>query len=148
MTVELLDQDTPAAVAFFLAWMLPMTGDPVDPTALGMRRPDANIAPLPFWMVNVVVETDDPDCGYSDGVVSMHYFDTSDTLALRGSRLMHRRMLYLARNPLTDITIDGQVANLDYLTTVEKPRWQDYGDDKVSRFVGRYGYGLSFVAAP
>jgi hypothetical protein len=108
VTVELLDQDTPAAVAFFLAWILPMTGDPVDPTALGMRRPDAHLASLPFWMVNVITEADDPDSGYSDGVVSMHYFDTTDTLALRGSRLMHRRMLYLAHNPLTSRSRAGR----------------------------------------
>lgn len=147
MTVQLLDQDAPPAVAYFLRWLLPLTGDPTpNPAAVGMSRPDG--APLPFWMVHVIDEADNADEGVSDGVVSVHIIVPKTDTTLNQVRRTHRRMNLLARNPLVDVPMaDGTVANLDYLHTIEKPTTPKSWDINTVHYVGRYGYGLAFVDA-
>ena len=148
MTVELLDVDTPRAVQFVLAWLLPLGPSP---DAFGLTRSEG--APLPFRLVNLLYATDDVDEGYSRARVSVHTFAQAtggidaDTMASRESDTTHRRMLYLARYPATDVhMLDGSLANCEYVETVEEPAWRNYQDNSISRFKAVYDIGLPLVA--
>lgn len=144
MTVELLDVDTPRAIPFTLAWLSPL--GPVDITR-------AEGGPLPFRMVSLIYAVDDTDEGYSRARVSVHTFaegaggDDADTVAYREADRTHRRMLYLARYPATDVVMpDNTIANAEYVETVEEPAWRDYQVDSISRFKAVYDIGLPLVA--
>ena len=145
MTVELYELDAPASAVYFLQWLLPLADSSAQ---VGLSRGEDD--PLPFWLVNILDETDDPDCGTVEGLMSVSIFapGPGNTAAFRESRRTHRHMLYLARHPLTDVAMpDGSIANLDYLTTSERPRLGQYRTDTVVRYVARYTYGFSFVPA-
>ncbi len=148
MTAELLDVRTPRAVQFVLAWLLPIGPSP---DAFGITRAEG--APLPFRMVNLIYSTDDENEGYSRARVSVHTFAESvdgvdaDTMASREADTTHRRMLYLARYPSTDVQmLDGSLANCEFVETVEEPAWRNYQDNAISRFKAVYDVGLPLVA--
>lgn len=147
MTELLLDQDFPDPVALVLAWLLPMAPNP---SHLGMIRHESD--PLPYWQVGLIHGVDDPMTGDADATVSVHYMTgpangvDADTLAIRGGKLTHRRMMLLGRNPQTTITVGGNAANVDFLETIEAPAWRDYQDTSISRVKAVYRLGLSYVA--
>lgn len=142
----LLGEDIPDPVQLVMNWLAPLAGSPVQ---VGMIRTEAS--PLPFWQVSLISAVDVPWEGTCDADVSVHYMTDAregvdaDTLADRGGKLMHRRMLALARDLEQDIIIRGRAANVDWLETVERPAWRDYGDTAIARVKGVYRLGLSFV---
>lgn len=144
MSVELFGQAPPNAVLFMLTWLAPLG-------AVGETRYERG--ELPYRQVNRIGGSDDVDEGIDHVLMSVHTFGAAATAAERSAALheadrTHRRMLLLANNPLTDVVMsDGRLANVDYLEVVEKTRLSDYGDDSIARRIGRYRFGLSFVAA-
>lgn len=143
MTIELLDEGATDAEEFVIAWLQPLA------RSASMRRVDD---PLPFRLVNQVMGADDPYCGKDTAVVSVHTLcdatiDNAEDLAAQEADKTHRRMLYLARYPDTDVVLsDGRLANLDYMDVVQKPIWVYYDNIQILRKVGRYRIGLSYVA--
>ncbi|MEE3066570.1 MAG: hypothetical protein VYA67_21955 [Actinomycetota bacterium] len=134
--VELLDQDTTEAEALGIAWLSARTT-----AAIRRDRDD----PLPFAVVREVANTEDCQQIDSFPVLSVHTLAETEVACAREARLNHRRMLYLARNPDTDITVDGQTVNLLWLETVHGPIWLKYECDTVFRKVARYQLALPFT---
>jgi hypothetical protein len=126
----------PNAVEFVIAWLRPLG-------LVDVKRPAGET--LPYRMVNGVAAVDDPDQGLDQTVVSVHTFDTDYTAANDAAVATHQRMLLLVSDPSRDVTLTGGVANADWVETVQKPIWLDYGDNTINRFVARYRLGLSFT---
>lgn len=135
---DLYDQAPDDAEEVIIAWLKPLGR-----TAINRKTND----PLPFRVVRRVAGDED-EIQFSDNpVVSVHTFGASEQQTKDETRLTHRRMLLLARNPLEDIVLPGgRIANVEYLNVFESPTWSDYGDDNIFRKVARYQFGLSFVA--
>lgn len=139
--IDLLDTAPPDAEEFVVSWLTPLGAA----GAVGTKRPTGAV--LPYRLVHRVAGADDEMQISDNPVVSVHTFGNNEEEASREAGITHRRMLYLARYPLADVTMSGGVlANLEYLETVEGPTWQPYGDDSISRYVARYRFGLHFVA--
>jgi len=137
MTIELLDSAPPNAEETVVAWLAELGRAGV------LRKPTD---PLPFRLVHRVTGTDDLNIGSDDAVVSIHTFDATMDGASAEADRTHARMLYLAKNSLTNIDlIDGTTANVDFVNTVEKPIYVEYGDPGTFRYVARYRVGFSFV---
>lgn len=138
MTVDLLP-DAPDVQRVIVAWLRPLG-------RCGTQRLAGD--PLPFRLVTRVAGADDHIEGIDVAVVSVHTFATRET-ATDETHTTHQRMLYLQRNPFTDIELlgSGVVANINFCQTVEKPTLVDYGDPNLLRHVGRYRVGLDFVSS-
>lgn len=137
--MTLLDEAPPNAESVTVAWL-----SELGPASIVRKAGD----PLPFRLVTRVAGADD---GYEldRAVVSVHTFATTMSNAAREADKTHRRMLYLAQNPLTDIVLPGnRVANVTFCQTFQSPNPLDYGDEQIERYVARYRLGLSFVAVP
>lgn len=143
MTAELYTADAPNAVLVMLAWLEPLGG------AFGQTRYEDG--PLPYRQVNRIgTGTDDNYVLADEALVSIHIFGDAKTPESRSAALheadrTHKRML-LMKYDLPEVTMpDSTLACLDFLDVVEKPSLQDYKDDRIARYVGRYQYGMSFV---
>jgi len=134
---ELYGFIAPDVEEFVVAWLTPL-----GPTSV--ERPAG--ATLPYRMVNRVAGADDLAIFSDDPVVSVHTFAATRTQAKTEARITHRRMLVLANNPMTNVTITGGLANVEYLETFEGPYWVDYLDKTISRYVARYRLGFKFIA--
>lgn len=145
MTIELIDEVGEDAEEVTIAWI-----SAVIRSAIRRRTGD----PLPFGLVRCIDDQDDADSAFTTSTVSVHTLcdaTLADAEALCTDKAIevHRRIIYLSRNPLADIILsDARVANVNYLETVHKPIWVDYGDDQILRKVARYRIGHEFVPAP
>lgn len=148
--VELLPETAPSVEQVLSVWLSPLG-------RVGTRRKAGD--PIPFRMIKRVAGPDRPDIASDDPTVSVHTFASSPEAAINESERTHRRMLVLARNPLTEITIpsailggtglSGQVVvSVDYCIPRIKPVEVDYEDPGVIRYVARYDVGLSYITAP
>jgi len=137
MTAETLEAAPPNAEEVVVAWLSDLGRAGV------LRRPTDE---LPFRLVHRVSGADDVSEGYDEAVVSVHTFAASMPGAIEAADATHQRMMYLAKNSLTNIELsDGTVANVDYCRTEEKPTYEDFKDPTVFRYVARYRLGLSFT---
>lgn len=137
MSVELYNLAPPNAVEFVVAWLRPLG-------LVDVKRPAGE--GLPFRMVNGVTADENIDEFLDQSVVSVHTFATTYTDASDAATVTHQRMLVLADDPSNTVTVNGLPANADWVETVQKPIWVDYGDNTINRFVARYRLGLTFVA--
>lgn len=138
MTVELFDQDAPAAVPFLLAWLAPLG-------PCGEKRYAAG-DPLPYRMVERIGGADDLCMLSDDPLMRVHTFAGSVTLAIREEKITHRRMMLLGFDITNTVEMaDGSLANVQYLETATRHGRQDYGDAKITRHLTDYRMGLSFV---
>jgi hypothetical protein len=139
----LYTEDIPAPVVFMLAHLSALG-------AVGQTRIETD--PMPFREVNVVNTAPDSNLFYADCLASVHTFHWARTPQERADALDHaketdRRIMLLGNNPLTDVTMpDATIANCEYLDVVEKSILRPYGVNTIHRYVGRFRYGLSFVA--
>ena len=142
----LIDQDAPPAVQMVMNWLLPIADSPLH---VGMIRRETS--PLPYYQVGLIYFGDNAHEATAEADVSVHYMTDAregvdaDTLAIRGGDTMHRRMLKLARQPDSNITVAGKVYNIDFMDTVERPAWRDYDDTTMARVKAVYRLGLSFA---
>ena len=112
---------------------------------VGTRRKAGD--PLPQRLVARVAGVDVPELVQDIAVVSVHTFASSDIAAVTESEKTHERMLELAMDPLTEITLtSGLKVTIDYCKTVMKPVRVDYEDPGVVRYVGRYEVGHPYIA--
>lgn len=135
---ELYELAPPDAGDFVVAWLLPFgacwSTEPTDKT-------------LPYKLVRVIDDSDDIDSGGATALVSVHTFATTFGEAKAKSKEAHRRMLVVADNPLTDVTMpDGSIGNVAYVKTIQKPIEVANGDTTIKRFVARYELGFAFAA--
>lgn len=101
---------------------------------------------LPQRLVHRVAGVDVPELVQDVAVVSIHTFAASDIAAVTESEKTHERMLELAMNPLTEITITGGIkVTIDYCKPVMKPVRVDYEDPGVVRYIGRYEVGHPYI---
>lgn len=94
--------------------------------------------PMPFYLVTRVAGSD--DMVTDRATVSVHTFASTRTASLEAARAMHDKMTNL--NAKLAIQVLGQPVGVDLVETVETPRWEDYGDTTLQRYVGRYGLDL------
>lgn len=145
MTVLLIDEVGEDAEEIVVAWLAPVLR-----SAVRRRATD----PLPFALIRCVVDTDDVDASFTTSIVSVHTLGdatiaNAEAACADQAKTNHRRIIYLARNPLADIVLaDSRVANVNYLETVQKPIWVDYENEQILRKVARYRIGHEFVAVP
>lgn len=133
----LLDQDASDAEAAMISWLSARI------VAAIKRDPDD---PLPMAIVREITNTEDSQQISAYPVVSVHTLAGTEEECAAESKLNHRRILYLARNPETDIPVDGRIVNVEWLETVERPIWVPYAkNDKAYRKVARYRLGLPFT---
>lgn len=93
----------------------------------------------PFFLVNDLSGGDDDVTEYP--VVSIHCFASTRPAAATAGRELHTKMKALT--PLLAIQIsDGSYVSIDHLEVVERPHWEDYADDAISRYCGRYHIDL------
>lgn len=93
------------------------------------------IPQFPFYLINRIDGGDDNVTDYP--VVSIHAFNTTRTLASTSARAMHKMMKQLT--PLVPVLMsDSTYASVDKVDVIETPRWIDYGDEEIHRYVGRY----------
>lgn len=103
--------------------------------------------PLPQRLVHRVAGADTPEVAQDVAVVSVHILAEGDDAAIAESDATHEKMLELALNPLTEITMrDGTKVCIDYCQVLMKPVEVDYQDPKVVRYVGRYEVGLPYIS--
>lgn len=104
---------------------------------------------LPYRWVNDAGGSDDKVSSRS--TFSVHTFAAEYWAAREQAMLTHRRMLALGP-PLAGqqrvSLASGSTVFVDGVEVDESPSWQDYGDNGVHRFVGRYAVSLRFVAVP
>lgn len=118
---------------FVLSHLQPLGG------ALGSMRLATD--PLPFTMVNRVGGGDEEQEDVA--IVSVHYFDSTYTLAKQGAQQRHQRMLLL-KYKAVDVTLsDGTVTGCNHLKVLQKPVRIDYQQETIQRFVSRYEIGLA-----
>lgn len=143
MTVELVDEITPNVEQLLAAWLQPLG-------RAGQELTPADT--LPFRAVNRISGDD----SYSDigdtALVSVHTYAeaTSAKSALAAAAeqadITHRRIMVLARNPLTEITLpSGFVVNVDFCRCTEKAHRAPWKDSTVGHYVATYRIGLSFI---
>lgn len=144
MTAELYTADAPNAVLFMLSWLAPLGG------GFGQTRYESGT--LPYRQVTRIGTGEDDAYVLADeALVSVHIFGDASTAESRSAALheadrTHKRML-LMKYDLPEVQMpDGSTACLDFLDVVERPTLRDYKDDRIARYVGRYQYGLTFVA--
>lgn len=133
----------PSANEFVIAWLVPLTGDPL---SVGMRRPTGAV--LPYRLVNRVASKDDKVTDSSS--VAVHTFAATLEAAETAANLTHRRMLALAP-PWADqqlVTISSGTVQADRVETSQGPLWLEYEDTTIWRFFARYEVDLRFVATP
>lgn len=139
---ELLDQETPDSEDFMVSWLQPLLRSATE------RKTDDE---LPFAQVQLITGEDDEDCGTSDEVIQVDWFDhardgmTAVQAAKQTAREGHRRIRLLARFLEAVELSDGSFAAADYVNTIMKPVRMPYANDQVVRYVARYGLGLSDV---
>lgn len=94
--------------------------------------------PLPFFLVKRVAGLDDMVSDHP--VVSVHCFAASRTAASDAAASMHALMKALTAK--TSVVVGGISYGVDYRRVEEVPRYEDYDDKNIRRYVGRYGLGL------
>jgi hypothetical protein len=143
LPVSLYGQDAPPGVVFLLAHIAPLM-------AVGQTRIETD--PLPFCEVNILNTAVDDFPSIDTVLASVHIFSSATTPAERAQALdnanqVHRRIMLLVSDASMTVTMpDGSHAACDYLEIVEKPVLRPYGVNTIHRYVGRYRYGLPFVA--
>lgn len=143
---ELYQWSGPNAVAFVLAWLLPLAGST---NKLGPERWEAG-GPLPYRMVTRVAGPRTLDSDYP--TIRVHTFGSDYTEAAREADKTDARMMLLGDCQSLDVTMsDGSLANCDWLEVSEAAHEEPYAAKSVvTRFVSEYrlGLSLSLVAAP
>jgi len=88
----------------------------------------------PFFLVRRITGGDDKitDCP----VVSIHTFHTDMESAEDAAFQCHDLMLAL--NAKTVVNVESGSFNVDLCETVESPKWVDYENDNLERYVARY----------
>lgn len=157
MTVELYDKAPPNSQAFYLAWLLPLTGidlpvtapftvDP-DTLAIGAKRWQAGM-PLPYRMIRVIPGGNDLITSYAK--IRVHTFHETYTQASHEADRSHLRMMLLADDPLLDVLMfDGSTANCASLSCCEESHEEPYtASSVVTRFVAEYDSALRLTPVP
>lgn len=93
---------------------------------------------MPFYLINRISGGDNMITEYP--VVQIDCFDTTRTGASDAARAMHGLMKQL--DARVTITVGGTKASIDSIEVVEAPHWEDYGDDNLQRYCGRYRLDL------
>jgi hypothetical protein len=143
VTVSLNEDMADDAEEVVIAWMAPLR------RSATVRDPLND--PLPFTLITHIGGGEIEEESIAEPILSIHTLCDKQlgwSAAKEQCRLTHRRMLWLARHleniPLTD----GRIAGVDYVETLELPRWEPYGDDQILQKIGRYQIGFTFVAVP
>ena len=95
----------------------------------------------PFVLINRISGGDDMVTDM--GTVSIHSFQTgptpeaAETAANTLSRQVHLAMKQLVPS-VAVLMSNGTYASIDSMHVVESPRWEDYGDKQIQRYVARY----------
>ena len=111
---------------------------------VAVETPEDLLANLPFAMVTRVGGP--TDYITDQGTIDVDVFNTIRTTALDTANLVHTRMLALRGQAVSGCVID----DVDVLMA---PRWVDFGDEHVKRYVATYtissrlGIPLSVVAS-
>lgn len=134
---ELLPDIAPNVERVLVAWLTPLGRS-------GTRRKAEEA--LPFRLVHRVAGADDPEVGIDTATVSVHTLAAPDVASDEATRT-HRRICVLTVNPFTEITVSGQVVNVDYCIPRMSPTPVDYEDPNVIRYVARYEVGISYRPA-
>ena len=93
----------------------------------------------PFYLVHELGGGDDMVTEYP--VVSIHCFAATRTVAAENARTLHKKMKDWT--PLLAVQVsDGSYVSIDHLEVVERPHWEDYADDAIQRYCGRYHIDL------
>lgn len=141
MTIELADENANDSEEVAIAWLAAIDGA----DQVSIKRPTG--APLPFRVVRRVAGTEDSIQLFDNPVVSVHTFAATEQACKDAAEITHRRMLYLAQHPETDIELgDGRIVNVEAMRTFLSPMWEDYTAERIYRKVARYQFALSFVA--
>ena len=139
MSAPLHDEAPPNSEVFVIAWLLPLAGA----GGVGSKLWTAGM-PKPYRAVRRVTGADDLISDYP--VMRVHTFAATYSLAATEADKTHRRMLLLAEDPLSDVSIGSATANCEWLKTDEGPREEPYGaESAVIRFVAEYCLGLHFA---
>lgn len=149
MSVELLDEDVDDVSTILTVWLTPL----LVPGQVSYNRRAGD--PLPFIWHNHLSGDENVEESSVIELVSIHYLhakgDGGATVLKAfkdGAKLVHRRMLLLARE-LPDIELpDGRMATIDFCDVFSRPVTQEYGDEQILQKVGRYRLGLSYVKLP
>lgn len=127
----------PSIEMVLTAWLSPLG-------RVGTRR--KSVDPVPQRIIHRVTGVDDDMMQQDVAVVSVHTFAASDEAAVVESERTHVRMLDLASNPLTEVTLTGGLkVTIDYCKPVMKPVRVDFEDPNVVRYVGRYEVGHPYI---
>lgn len=118
------------AERFVVAYLLPLL------TNVGVEFLEKD--PLPFYKVTRVTGHDDMISDYP--VISINTFATDRKTAGDNSMIAHGYMKALT--PKVGVVVDGITYGVDFLRCTETPRWVDYDDKTIRRYVGRYKLGL------
>lgn len=97
--------------------------------------------PYPFFEVIRITGAEDMVSDHP--VVQINVFHTDYTLAKNAAKAMHAAMKALT--PKTSVVVEGLAYGVDYRCVEETPRWVDYDDKTVRRFVARYSLGLRLL---
>lgn len=132
---QLFDQQTSDAEQIVVAWLTP-----IGRTAIKRRTTD----PLPFRIVREVANFEDdlPVANYA--TVSVHTLASTESDCVAESKLTHQRMLWLVRNPQTEITVAGGIVTTEWVEVDHAPIWVDYENEQIFRKVGRYQLAVPF----
>lgn len=132
--------ETPDVIELVVTWLSDLDG------GCGPQRYAGQ--PLPYRWVSDAPGGED-DKVSARHTLSVHTFGDEYWAARAAAKLTHRRMLALGP-PIVGqqrVTLaDGTVVLTDGVETAEPPTWQDWGDNSVHRFVGRYTIDLRFAA--
>lgn len=142
--IELLDQDATDAERFVIAWLTPFVELLSPPGGVDIRRRSGDA--LPFAIVREAANSEDGQQMTAYPTVSVHWLAATESDCRSFSKDGHRRMLVLARDPLTVVDFgDGESANAQWLETDHAPIWVDYRNDQIFRRVSRYRIALPFT---
>lgn len=123
----------PDVEEFLVAYLSPL--QPLGSVSIEMPKEP----PMPFILINRLSGGD--DYVTDTGTVSIHCFSTSRSLAAYEARRMHLMMKSL--HPRLSVALSGGVfASADYVEVIETPAWQDYQDNTIWRYCGRYKVDL------
>lgn len=90
--------------------------------------------PMPFFLVRRITGGDDMVTDFP--VVSIHTFDSDIESCEDAAFRCHDLMKALTAK--TTITFGGADHSIDKIEVVETPKWVDYANDNLERYVARY----------
>lgn len=132
----------PDGVELLVTWLAPLDGD------VGPQRYAGQSLPY-RWVSDAPGGSDDKVAARM--TFSVHTFGDEYWSARAQAMLTHRRMLALGPPLAAQQRVSlasGSTVFVDGVEVDETPSWQDYGENGVHRFVGRYALMLRLVAVP